>query len=80
MTAVTQGSTKAITTEIGFKLYHLTGVTNGYTLSVPFGTILNVFTSNRSSTATVYATASGSTLTFVVSAATPDVDVLVIGM
>ena len=79
MTAVTQGSNKEIDGNVGMKLYHLTGVGNGYTLSVPFGTITNVFTSNRSSTATVYATASGSTLTFVVSSATPDVDVEVWG-
>jgi hypothetical protein len=78
-TAVTQGSTKEIDNNIGMKLYHLTGVATGYVLDVPFGTITNVFTCNRSSTATVYATVSGSRITFTVSAATPDVDVEVWG-
>ena len=75
MTGVTEGNSKELDGNLGMKLYHLTGVGNGYTLKVPFGTVTNVFSCNRSSTATVYVTVSGSTLTFVVSAATPDVDV-----
>ena len=79
MTAVTEASTKVISSNLGCKLYHLTGVANGYTLTVPFGTILNVFACNRSSTATVYTVTSGSTITFGISAATPTIDVEVWG-
>jgi hypothetical protein len=78
-TAVTQGATKELDTISGMKLYHLTGVGDGYVLDVPFGTVTNVISCNRSSTATVYVTVSGSRLTFNVSSATPDVDVMVWG-
>ena len=80
MTAVTQGTTKEITTVSGCKLYHLTSVQDGYTLIVPFGTIYNIQVTNRTSSASVVAaTATGSTITIRVASGTVDVDLMVWG-
>lgn len=79
MTAVTEGATKEISTMLGMRIYHLTSVADQQTLTVPFENIKNVFYSNRSSTATVWVSSSGSTLTFNISTGTPTIDVMVFG-
>ena len=80
MSALTAQPTKSFSGEMNCHIFHLTTVNDQDTLRVRFNKVTNVITCNRSSTATVYATASGSTLTFNVSSGTPTVDVKVFGI
>lgn len=79
-------ATKLATKEIlgisaGWKLYKLSAVADGSTLTVPFGTVWAVLiTPNVATTpvATSY-TVSGSVITLEVASGTPNLDVIVIG-
>lgn len=83
MGAVTEAATKNITSVSGLRLYSLTSVSSGSTLTVPFGTVYNVQITPSSLTslsgANVYYTKSGNTITFNVDSGTPSLDVMVWG-